>query len=65
MTSDQYTVHVFWSDEDDAYIAVARELPGCSAWGRTSAEAVSELQDAIDAWIEAAARNPAQKPAGG
>jgi predicted RNase H-like HicB family nuclease len=51
---------VFWSDEDDGFIALAPDLPGCSAFGETQPEALAQLQDAIAAWIEAtrAAGNP-------
>jgi len=51
---DRYPAQVFWSAEDDGFIAVASDLPGCSAFGETQAEALAELQDAIRAWIEAA-----------
>jgi predicted RNase H-like HicB family nuclease len=62
--SQRYPAHVFWSDEDEAYIAVATDLPGCSAIGNTQADALSELQDAIAAWIEAqrAVGNPIPAP---
>jgi len=45
---------VFWSDEDEGFVAVATDLPGCSAFGDTQEEALAELRDAIEAWIEAA-----------
>jgi predicted RNase H-like HicB family nuclease len=59
-----YPAHVFWSDEDEGYIALATDLPGCSAFGDTQSEALRELQDAIAAWIEAqrAAGNPVPAP---
>ena len=53
MTS-RYPAQVFWSDEDEGYIALAPDLPGCSAFGLTQEEAVAELRHAIKAWIEAA-----------
>jgi predicted RNase H-like HicB family nuclease len=55
---------VFWSDEDNGFIAIATDLPGCSAFGETQPEALAELQDAIAAWIEAAqaAGNPIPEP---
>ena len=53
-TKHRYPAQVFWSDEDQCYIAGATDLPGCSAGGETQADALSELEHAIQAWIEAA-----------
>jgi predicted RNase H-like HicB family nuclease len=60
----RYPAHVFWSDEDNGYVALAPDLPGCSAFGETKFEALSELDDAIEAWIAAAraAGNPIPEP---
>ena len=33
----KYPAHVFWSDEDKGYMAIAPDLPGCSAFGHHSA----------------------------
>lgn len=52
--SDRYAVECFWSDDDEGYIAVAPDLPGCSAFGDTREVAMSEIHDAIASWIEAA-----------
>ena len=64
MTTAHYPKTVFWSDEDGAYVAVAPDLPGCSALGDTGPAAIAELDDAIIAWLEAAAKagNPIPKP---
>ena len=35
-----YLLEVFWSNEDEGFIAIAPDLPGCSAWGATEAEAL-------------------------
>lgn len=51
----RYPKLVTWSAEDEGFIATAPDLPGCSAFGATEAEALSELDHAIDAWKEAAA----------
>jgi predicted RNase H-like HicB family nuclease len=48
-----YLVEIFWSDEDEGYIAAVPDLPGCSAWGRNLKEAAKEIEDAQAAWIEA------------
>ena len=47
-----YSMHVFWSDEDQAYIAVSPEFDGLSAFGTTAERAAAELNDAIDAAID-------------
>lgn len=51
---DLYERKVFYSKEDGGWIAVAPELPGCSAFGKTDAQALKELDTAIDLWIETA-----------
>jgi len=62
--ASRYPANVFWSNEDEGFIAVASDLPGCSAFGETQHEALTELQNAIDAWIDAAraAGNPIPEP---
>jgi antitoxin HicB len=60
----RYPASVFWSDEDAGFIATAPDLPGSSAFGETQSEALAQLQQAIEAWIEAAnaAGNPVPEP---
>ena len=62
--TNHYPAQVFWSNDDKGFIAVAPDLPGCSAFGRTRQDALNELQDAIQAWIEAAqaAGKPIPRP---
>lgn len=43
----KYEIDIFWSDEDDAFIAIVPELPYCSAWGETYEEALEEVRVAI------------------
>lgn len=50
----RYPKQVFWSDEDEGFIAIAPDLPGCSAFGETEVAALAELDNAIEAWIDAA-----------
>ena len=47
-----YDMKVFWSREDGEWIAVAPELPGCSASGDTPADALMELGTAMELWLE-------------
>ncbi len=49
-----YHINIFHSQEDDGYIADIPDLRYCSAFGRTPAEALSALEKARAAWIEAA-----------
>jgi predicted RNase H-like HicB family nuclease len=60
----RYLLELFWSDEDDGYVAIVPDLPGCSAVGATPEEAAREITDAIEAWIEAcrAAGEPVPEP---
>jgi predicted RNase H-like HicB family nuclease len=62
--AQRYPAQVFYSEEDEGFIAVATDLPGCSAFGDTQEEAVSQLRDAIGAWQMAAekAGNPVPEP---
>ncbi len=49
-----YAIEIFYSDEDEGFIAVVPELAGCSAFGETDGEALSEVEVAIDLWLETA-----------
>ena len=62
--ADRYPAQVFWSEEDEGFIAIAPDLPGCSAFGENQSEALAELQHAIAGWKEAAvnAGNPVPAP---
>jgi len=50
----KYELIIYWSDEDQAYIAEAPELPGCMADGPTYHEALNNLEIVIGEWIETA-----------
>ena len=50
----KYEVIIYWSDEDDAYVAEIPELPGCMADGSTYQEALAHAEVVIDEWIETA-----------
>jgi len=49
-----YPINVFWSDEDESWVAEVPDLAYCSAFGDTPHEAVFEVEVAIEAWLEAA-----------
>ncbi len=50
----RYEIILYWSVEDDAFIAEVPELPGCMAHGDTQDEALHQAQEAMAAWIEVA-----------
>lgn len=49
-----YHINIFWSDEDEGYIADIPDLDSCSAFGHSPAEALSEVERAKALWLEAA-----------
>ncbi|MDD3518514.1 MAG: type II toxin-antitoxin system HicB family antitoxin [Chromatiales bacterium] len=50
----RYEVIIFWSNEDQAFVADVPELPGCMAHGDTPNEALNNAHDAISLWIATA-----------
>ena len=50
----RYEIIIYWSDEDDAYVAEVPELPGCAADGATYKQALSNAEVVIREWIETA-----------
>jgi len=52
--SPRYEVIIYWSKEDEAFIAEVPELPGCAADGPTYAEAIAAAEVAIQEWLETA-----------
>jgi predicted RNase H-like HicB family nuclease len=53
-TNFKYEIIIFWSEEDQAYIAELPELPGCMADGETYLEALSNAEQVAREWIETA-----------
>lgn len=49
-----YHINIFYSEEDEGYVADIPDLDSCSAFGRTPAEALAAVQEAKDAWLDAA-----------
>ncbi len=50
----KYEIVIYWSKEDDVFIAEVPELAGCMADGNTYIEAVENVQEVIQQWIETA-----------
>ena len=49
-----YHINIFYSEDDDGYIADIPDLEACSAFGETPDEALREVQQAKKLWLEAA-----------
>jgi len=54
MPKPKYEVIIYWSEEDQAFIAEVPELPGCAADGKTYREALVNVEVVIEEWIETA-----------
>jgi predicted RNase H-like HicB family nuclease len=50
----KYEIIIFWSKEDEAYIAEVPELAGCIADGETYQKALANVEVIIEEWIETA-----------
>lgn len=62
MENYKYSTGILYSVEDRGYIALAPELPGCSAFGETEEEALKEIKIAIDLWLEIAKKEGREIP---
>ncbi len=51
---NKYEVIIYWSNEDGVYVAEVPELPGCLAHGKSQAEALVNVQEAVQLWIDTA-----------
>jgi len=58
----KYAVEIFYSDEDEGYIALVPELPGCSAFGESQEKALAEIKIAMELWLETAKKESRQIP---
>lgn len=52
--SHKYEIIIFWSKEDESYIAEVPELAGCAADGETYQQALANVEVIIEEWIETA-----------
>jgi predicted RNase H-like HicB family nuclease len=62
----KYEVIIYWSEEDDAYVAEVPELAGCMADGATYQEALANAEVVIQEWIDTATElgRPIPEPKG-
>ena len=63
---NKYGIIIYWSEEDQAFVAEVPELPGCSAHGATQELALTNAQEAAALWIETAKEfgDPIPEPKG-
>ena len=62
----KYEIIIYWSADDQAYIAEVPELPGCAADGQTYRQALANVEAIIREWIETAKelKRPIPEPKG-
>lgn len=62
----KYELIIYWSEEDEAFVAEVPELAGCTAHGVSQEAALRNAQDAIVLWLETAAEfgDPIPEPKG-
>jgi len=58
----KYEVIIYWSQEDQAFIAEVPELPGCASDGKTHQEALANAEVVIREWLETAKESGRQIP---
>lgn len=50
----KYEIIIYWNTEDEIFVSEVPELKGCSAHGKTQSEAVININQAMELWIETA-----------
>ena len=53
-SADKYEIILYWSNNDDAFVAEVPELPGCMAHGDTQEAALRHVNQAMALWIDTA-----------
>ncbi|HEX9594203.1 MAG TPA: type II toxin-antitoxin system HicB family antitoxin [bacterium] len=63
---DRYEIILYWSRDDDAFIAEVPELPGCMAHGDSHEEALANAKEAMALWLDTAKEHgdPIPQPKG-
>ena len=62
----RYEIIIYWSNEDEAFVAEVPELPGCMAHGDSPEDALRNAKEAIQLWIDTAKEfgDPIPEPKG-
>ena len=50
----RYEIIIYWSDEDQSFVAEVPELSGCMAHGSSQESALNSCQEAIGLWLDTA-----------
>jgi len=58
----KYETIIYWSDDDEAFIAEVPELPGCVAHGKSPDETLTNSKDAVDLWLDTARESGREIP---
>lgn len=62
----KYETIIYWSNEDQVFVADVPQLPGCMAHGNTQEEALKNVNEAIQLWMDTAREfgDPVPEPVG-
>ena len=62
----KYEVIIYWSNDDNIFVAEVPELPGCMAHGETKADALASADEAVQLWLDTAKEfgDPIPEPKG-
>ena len=62
----KYEVIIYFSNEEDVFVAEVPELPGCTAHGETKVDALVNADEAVQLWLDTAAEfgDPISEPKG-
>ena len=62
----KYEIILYWSNQDQTFVAEVPELPGCMAHGHSQEAALRQVKEAIQLWIDTAREfgEPVPKPKG-
>ena len=62
----KYEIIIYWSNEDQVFVAEVPELPGCMAHGHTQEAALAHANEAMQLWIDTAGEfgDPIPEPKG-
>ena len=50
----KYEIVIFWDNDDKIFVAEVPDLPGCLAHGQTQIDAVRNVNEAVELWLETA-----------